>query len=457
MSADRRSRLPSVEAVVQAALAEVDGRLEAGPARRWLTALARADLAERRAAGAAVDAGAVASGLAAELGTLAAGRASRVINATGVVLQTNLGRSPLSAEAVRRVAEVAAGYSDLEYDLDTGARGARGTRIGRALVALVGAPAVVVNNNAAALLLALTALARGREVVVSRGELIEVGGSFRLPDVMRLSGARLVEVGTTNRTRISDYETALSSRTALLLKVHPSNYRVTGFTEAVGLRELAALGRRAGVPVLEDLGSGALLPTAAAGLPGEPLVADSIRDGADLVAFSGDKLLGGPQAGIIAGAPQLVRKLARHPLYRTLRPDKLTLAALEATLAAYLRGTAGRDLPVWRALAMSAAETRRRARAWAAAVGDAASVVAIDSAVGGGSLPGATLKGYGLAVGAAGGRPSAATIARRLRAGDPPVVARVSEDRVLLDPRTVLDGEDEALVTVLRAALRAGA
>jgi L-seryl-tRNA(Ser) seleniumtransferase len=435
MSGEPRRNLPSVEV---------------------LTRMVRARLEELRAtAPARLDIDAEADALAARAEDLGEGRLRAVINATGVVLQTNLGRSPLSEDAVRAVRELAGGYVDIEFDLEPGRRGERATRLTSAFEALLGVPALVVNNNAASLVLCLHTLARGREVVVSRGELVEIGGSFRLPDVMKLSGARVVEVGTTNRTRLSDYADAVTPRTALLLKVHASNFRVVGFTEAASARDLAALARERGVTLLEDLGSGALLDTAGGGLGHEPTVQESLAAGVDLVCFSGDKLLGGPQAGIVAGAPALVGKLRRSPLYRALRPDKLTLAALQATLASYLRGTAEADLPLWRMLRMTADETRARARAWQTALDAAAvcEVVDVASPVGGGSLPEQVLHGSGLAL-TPPGRISADALARRLRTGNPAVVGRVLEGRLLLDPRTVAPAQDEIVVQALLAALR---
>jgi L-seryl-tRNA(Ser) seleniumtransferase len=433
VSAEPRRNLPSVEV---------------------LTGLVRARLAElREDPPAEVDLGAETTRLAARAEVLGEGRLRRVINATGVVLQTNLGRTPLSPDALLSIAALGGGYVDLEYDLEAGRRGERATRLGSAFEAAIGAPAVVVNNNAASLLLCLFALARGREVVVSRGELVEIGGSFRLPDVMKLSGARLVEVGTTNRTRVDDYAEAISPRTALLLKVHASNFRVVGFTEAAATRDLAALARERGVLLVEDLGSGALLDTAGGGLGHEPTVAEALAAGVDLVCFSGDKLLGGPQSGILAGRPELVARLRKSPLYRALRPDKLTLAALQATLAAYLRGSAETELPLWRMLRMSAADTRARAQAWAAELADAAEceVVEVDSPVGGGSLPEQVLHGHGLALRAR--RRSADRVAKALRRGEPAVVARILDGRVLFDPRTVAPAEDTELLRAVRAAL----
>jgi L-seryl-tRNA(Ser) seleniumtransferase len=466
MTADARRRLPSVEALT----AEVERRLTDTAAesidRKTLTRLARARLETSREGGDAdpaahpLEVEAIAAELAASAVSLLQGNLHRVINATGVLLQTNLGRAPLSEAALARLQLIGGGYSDLEYDLAAGRRGERSISLSATFEAILGVPAVVVNNNAASLMLALTTLARGREVIVSRGELIEIGGSFRLPDVMRLSGARLVEVGTTNRTRVADYADAITPRTAMLLKVHTSNYQVVGFVEAAPPAELATLAHQRGLVLMEDLGSGSLLATDAAGLAHEPTVQEALASGADLVAFSGDKLLGGPQAGIVAGRRDLVTRLARNALYRALRPDKLTLAALDATLGAYLRGVAETELPLWRMLAESPAGTRKRAAAWADAVaaavpGAACEVVEVESAVGGGSLPGQVLRGFGLAVGGAGSKPSATTLARRLRLGRPPVIGRVQDRRLLLDPRTVASADDNAEVAAaLVAALR---
>ena len=448
-AADPRRSLPSVEALVEQAARLLAGN-GAAP-RDLLTSLARGRLEAARRAGGDEAGEKLAEAVAGDARRLLAGTITPVINATGVVLQTNLGRAPLSEAALERVVAVARGYASLEFDLERGRRGERAQSLAGAFEALLGVPAVVVNNNAASLVLSLFALAKGKEVIVSRGELIEIGGSFRLPDVMRISGARLVEVGTTNRTRIADYRDAITPRTAMLLKVHASNFRVVGFTETAPTAELAALAHDAGIVAMEDLGSGALLGTEAAGLPHEPTVQDALAAGMDLVAFSGDKLLGGPQAGVVAGRADLVRRLGRSPLYRALRPDKLTLAALEATLGAYLTGPAG-DLPLARMLHQDAAATRARAAAWAEAAG-AGEVVELESPVGGGSLPGQALSGFGLAVGETGGRPSAETIARRLRRGTPAVVARIHQGRVILDPRTVLPGQDGEVAAALRAAL----
>ncbi|GAB4519061.1 MAG: L-seryl-tRNA(Sec) selenium transferase [Anaerolineae bacterium] len=390
----------------------------------------------------------------AELDQLTTASLRRVINATGVIIHTNLGRAPLSEAARQAMIEAATGYTNLEYDLEQGVRGSRYDHAVRLLCELTGAEdALVVNNNAAAVLLSLATVAAGREVIVSRGQLVEIGGGFRVPDVMRQSGARLVEVGTTNRTHRRDYEAAIGPETAALLRVHPSNFRVVGFTAEVALEELVEIAQEHGLAVLDDLGSGSLLDTTVYGLAPEPRVQDSVAAGADLVTFSGDKLLGGPQAGVIVGRAKWIRQLRRHSLARAVRVDKLTLAALQATLLHYLRGEAEREIPVWRMIAASEEQLRARAEAWrgALAADDIdAEVVPTESTVGGGSLPGETLPGWALAL----TFPSADDLACQLRLGDPPVVARIVEDRVLLDPRTVLPEEDEAVVMAVKRAWR---
>jgi L-seryl-tRNA(Ser) seleniumtransferase len=393
-----------------------------------------------------------------------------VINATGVIINTNLGRAPLSSAAVEAMAAVARDYSNLEYDLESGGRGSRQAHVRALLKELAGAEdALVVNNNAAALLVVLSALAAGREVIVSRGELVEIGGGFRVPDVMRQGGAKLVEVGTTNRTRLRDYEDAITPETAALLTVHPSNFRIVGFTESPDVAALAALAHARGLPLVHDLGSGALLPTEIWGLAHEPMVRESVASGVDIVCFSGDKLLGGPQAGIIAGRAALLERVARHPLMRAVRCDKLTLAALEVTLRQHRDGLAEREIPVWRCISLTLESIRERAARWAGTIcgwGVRAHVEAGEATVGGGSLPGetlptvlCTLDGSYLAVDSAGGvaPPPApfdvAALAARLRTGTPPVVARVSRGQLLLDPRTVLPGQDADLLLALRSAL----
>ena len=368
----------------------------------------------------------------------------RVINAAGVILHTNLGRAPLAEAAIHAMVEVGARYSTLEYDLERGQRGSRLRHCETALRALTGAEAaLVVNNNAAALLLLLATLAPGREVIISRGQLIEIGGGFRVPEVMTSAGASLVEVGTTNRTRLQDYERAIGPATALLLRAHASNFRITGFTGEAPLSRLARLAHAHGLLLVDDLGSGALLDTAQFGLLPEPTVAESLSAGADLVAFSGDKLLGGPQAGIIVGRAEPLDALKRHPLARALRADKLCLAGLSATLDLWRRGEALTQIPVWQMISREADALRSVAEAWAQRLGG--TVLPGESAVGGGSLPGATLPTWLLALDVR--RPDE-TLAR-LRAAAPPVIARIADNRVLLDPRTVLPGEEALLLAAL--------
>ena len=369
----------------------------------------------------------------------------RVINATGVILHTNLGRAPLSRAAVQALG-VAAAYSNLELDVASGKRGERTALLSAPLTRLFGAEAaLVVNNNAAAVLLALTALCKGREVVVSRGQLVEIGGSFRMPDVMRLSGARMVEVGTTNRTHPADYEDAITDRTAALLRVHTSNYTVSGFTESVSLQQMDEIAHRRGILLIHDLGSGA---TESVG--GEPTVAESVAR-CDVVTFSGDKLFGGPQAGIVLGRSAHVTRMARHPLARALRIDKLTLAALEATVKERLAGRAD-DIPVERMLRTPAADVRRRAAMWSVKLmerGVGVRLIDGESAVGGGSVPGHGLPTVLLAI-----EGPASRIANALRSGEPPVIARIEDGACCIDPRTVLKGEDEELIDLIEVAVK---
>ena len=379
----------------------------------------------------------------------------RVINATGVVLHTNLGRAPLSEAARRAVAEEAAGYCTLEYDTETGARARRGARTDALLAELTGAEdALVVNNCAAAALLVLTALARDGETVVSRGELVEIGGDFRVPDVMAQSGTTMVEVGTTNRTRASDYERAVNERTRLLMRVHPSNYRIVGFTSSPSLEELARLAHERGLLLYEDAGSGALIDLAPHGLSGEPVIRDSVAQGADVVTFSGDKLLGSAQAGLVVGRRGVVGRLRRHPLYRALRADKLALAALEATLEAYRRGEAAREVPALRMLSATRADIEARAHAFAERLRSRLDPNALnfriidgESAVGGGSAP--TTHPPTSLIALTHPSLSADALDRRLRQHAPPVIARILDERVLLDLRTVNDSEMEELLEAL--------
>ena len=378
----------------------------------------------------------------------------RVINATGVVLHTNLGRAPLAAAALERLGDVAAGYASLEYDLAAGSRGRRDVHAEGLLCRLTGAgAAVVVNNNAAATLIILAALANGREVVVSRGELVEIGGGFRVPDVMAQSGAALREVGTTNKTRLNDYAAAISDRTALILRVHPSNFRIEGFTERPALDDLVKLGERLAVPVIEDLGSGHLGTIADHPLDAaEPSVRASVAAGVAICCFSGDKLLGGPQAGIIVGRKALVDVIRRHPLMRAVRVDKLTYAALEATLAEYAAGRGRSTIPVQQMLTMGAAAIRSRADALAAAINQAAGwkaeVIEGISAIGGGSAPGVELPTWLVALAKNG--LSAAGLEEQLRAATVPVIARIEQDRVVVDLRTVRQLDDPILAELIQ-------
>ena len=380
----------------------------------------------------------------------------RVINATGVIVHTNLGRAPLARAAAARVAELSSGYTNLEYDVSAGGRGRRDVHAERLLCRLTGAEAaVVVNNNAAATLLVLAALATGREVIISRGELVEIGGGFRVPDVLAQSGAVLREVGTTNRTRAADYAAAISDRTALILRVHPSNFRIDGFTERPSLTELIEIGRRFELPVAEDAGSGYLsggLTSGNATLRDEPVISESIAAGAGAVMFSGDKLLGGPQAGIIVGQQPLLAQIRTHPLMRALRVDKMTYAALEATLEEYAADRADSTVPVTAMIAMALDAIERRARALADALsakGIRASVVDGESTIGGGSAPGATIPTKLVAIDGA----SPQKIEQRLREYDVPIIARIERDRVLLDLRTV-DPTDDAVMIAACAAIK---
>lgn len=396
---------------------------------------------------------------AARLAAIARRSLRPVINATGIVVHTNLGRSPLAASAVEAVAEVARGYSTLEYDVESGERGSRHVHVESLICRLTGAEAAMaVNNNASAVLLGLAALARRKEAIVSRGQLVEIGGSFRIPDIMRESGAKMVEVGTTNKTHLRDYENAITPRTALILKVHSSNYRVVGFTKEVPLEELVELGARHGIPVFEDQGSGVLIDLAKYGLPGEPTIGSAIAAGADLVSASGDKLLGGPQAGILAGKRAVIERLKKHPLARCVRLDKMTLAALEVTLRLYLdEERLLREVPTLRMLTMRPEELARRAEGLAGAIRDAcggAYVVATApdvSRAGGGALPLADIPTTVVAL--VPRRGDVVSLEARLRLGEPTIVARIKDDRLLLDPRTLRPDEEPAVVAALvRAA-----
>lgn len=372
------------------------------------------------------------------------------INATGVVLHTNLGRAPLSYEARLAMERITAGYSNLELDLESGQRGTRYTHLDELLCRVTGAEAgIAVNNNASALVLALSALTQGREVLISRSQAVEIGGGFRIPDVMRQSGARLVEVGTTNRTYLRDFEDAIGEQSAAILRVHASNFRISGFTAFPDLGGLITLAHAHGLLMLDDLGSGCLLPAERFGLAPEPMVQASVVAGVDLAMFSGDKLLGGPQAGIIVGRNDLMQRLRAHPLARALRMDKASIAGLAATLNHYLLGEALDTVPVWRMIAAPLDVLEARARSWAAALGNRAELAPGRSMIGGGSLPEESLPTYLLAVSS----PSASLLAHQLRMGAPAVVARIDQGKILLDPRTVLPEQDGNLVDAIRRAL----
>ena len=467
MTADRTSlrKIPPVDLLlIEVPIAALSGRLShatlVGLIREELDATRRAYLAGEL--GAADLAGArIATRVATRASQLSSPPLRKVINATGILIHTNLGRAPLSAGAQQAVADVFAGYSNLELDLATGKRTSRLGRVRDLLVRVTGAQdALAVNNNAAAVMLALHALAGGKEVVVSRGEQVEIGGSFRLPDVIAASGARMREVGTTNRTRLSDYRTALADETAMLLKIHPSNYQIEGYTEAVSTGELAALAAEYGLIMLEDLGSGALEQHPRDYLKGEPRVQATLRAGADLVCCSGDKLFGGPQAGILLGRRDLIERLGTDPLARVLRLDKLHLAALEATLIEYLAGEAGLSrIPLYRLMSRPIGELRVRGEelilALRANLGDSwrLELIETEAAAGGGSLPGQTIPSIGVALARPAG--SMEALARFLRMERPAIMGRIAQDRLVLDLRSLLEEEWEMLPGLLSERLSA--
>ncbi len=448
--------LPSVDLLIGSLAG--DAALRGVPRPRLAAAVREVLAAERRrlldAGGAAADGDTLGRQVTARLTAGGLFSLAPVINATGVVLHTNLGRALLSPLAQERLREVAAAYTNLEMDLSRKERGSRYAHVDGLLRRLSGGEAaLVVNNCASAVLLALESLTRGKEVIVSRGELIEIGGEFRIPDIMRRSGAILREIGTTNRTHLKDYANAIGPETGLILKVHTSNYRVVGFTAAVASRELAELGRARGIPVMEDLGSGCFVDLTRYGFPYEPTVPEVVASGVDLVSFSGDKLLGGPQAGILVGRAELVERLARNPLNRALRIDKFTVAALEATLYAYEAGTALETIPTLRMLTEPIASIRRRARRILARVAAetqralGAHIVESRSQVGGGALPTVELPTAAVALGTP-GRP-AERLDEALRSGRPPVLGRLLDDHLLLDCRTILTSDVAALATRL--------
>ena len=447
--------LPSVDSVM--GTDAVVGIVEAYR-REWVVDLVRLELDEARErvrhGSAAPTASELADEVCRRVQSMSRVEPRRVINATGVILHTNLGRAPLSRAATEGAVQAAAGYTNLEMDLDSGKRGSRQVHLQSLLGQLTGAEAsLAVNNNASALLLGLSALAAGKEVVVSRGEAVEIGGGFRIPDVLRQSGSVLVDVGTTNRTYERDYESAVTENTAALLKVHASNFRVEGFTASVEASELVALGAKYGIPVLHDVGSGCLLPTEKYGLTHEPMPQESIAAGVGLVFFSGDKLLGGPQAGIVIGQRELIDRLERHPLARAVRIDKLSLASLTATLLHYLAEDAEQQIPVWQMISAPLEAIKLRAQLWQGQIAGGAEVEPSKSAIGGGSLPGETLPSWVLALPCLDNPGGPEEVMARLRQAEPPVVARIDEDRVLLDPRTVLPEEEEALLQGVHNAL----
>lgn len=466
----RLRSLPSVDALVKHAQAQLHLFPE-GTSQQTVTRAVRetlADARERVRAGRSLPStDDLAASVLERLRRSSQSHLRPVINATGIVVNTNLGRAPLGQRAIEAMELVARAYSNLEYDLAAGERGSRHEHVAALLRALTGAEnALVVNNNAAAVLVVLAALTAGKEVLISRGELVEIGGGFRIPDVLRQSGARLVEVGTTNKTRLADFAAAITTESGALLSVHPSNFRVLGFTETPTLAALAELAHQRGLPLLHDLGSGSLLPTESFGLEHEPTPQESIAAGVDIVCFSGDKLLGGPQVGIICGRAELLSRIAVHPLMRAIRIDKLTLAALEGTLRDYIDNAAHQRVPVIRMLATPYAAISQRAEQWAArlrAESIPAAVIDGESAVGGGSLPGETLptalcaisNQYAalLAPDAASTLPEVGLVAARLRESHPPVVARVLRGQLLLDPRTVLPEQDDELLQAVQSAI----
>ncbi len=374
-----------------------------------------------------------------------------VVNASGVILHTNLGRAPLSAATLQAMDSIGRSYSNLEYDLEKGARGSRLIHAESILQKLTGAEAaVVVNNNASAVLLALFALANRKRVVISRAQLVEIGGGFRVPDVMKQSGAKLVEIGTTNKTHLRDYQEALQEPAALVMRAHPSNFKIIGFTEEPDLKEIVDAAHQAGAHVLDDLGSGALLDTAKYGLEHEPTVQESLAAGVDVVCFSGDKLLGGPQAGIIVGKKALIDKIKKHPLARAVRADKTCLAGISATLLHYLKDEAEREIPIWRMMSLTMEQIYGRAKAWRAQIGQGV-VIAGESTIGGGSLPAQTLPTFVLSLDVK----SPDKFLKILRMQNPPIIARTENNKVLIDPRTVLPEFEGALLVGLENALRA--
>ena len=447
--------LPSVDALLQN---DEVIRLAANFSRSLITTIARNVLSDARSSIKNTGESRSVDQLTAQI-TQRVQRISRnwpnvVINATGVVLHTNLGRSPLSPRAAKAATTSASIYSDVEFALSTGKRGDRNSHISNLIAQVTEAEAgIAVNNNAAGVLLTLAAIAGDKqvksEVIVSRGESVEIGGGFRIPDVMQQSGATLVEVGTTNRTYASDYESAITSNTAAILKVHPSNFVVDGFTHTAELKDVVAVAKQHDLPVINDLGSGCLLDTRQYGLKQEPQVQSSISDGATLTLFSGDKLIGGPQAGLIAGEQKWVERVSKHPLARAVRIDKVTLSAISSTLVAYLTGTHEKEIPIWNMISLSESTLANRAEKWQSKTG-AGTVERARSTIGGGSLPGQTLPTYVLVIDYKG---SAQKFVRCLRESPVAVVARIENNRIILDPRTVLPDQDDAVIETIKFAL----
>ncbi len=447
----RLSDLPSVDRILQSEagldLAERYGRpLTLGAVRQALEEI-RGDLKSRPEA-ASPEIAVIVSHAAAHLSAWTTASLGPVINATGVILHTNLGRAPLSTATLAAMAEVSRGYSNLEYDLATGKRRERWKHAEAGLLTLTGAEAaLVVNNNAAAVLLLLSALAARKRVVIARSQLVEIGGGFRMPEVMKQSGARLAEVGTTNKVRLSDYAAELTTA-ALVLRAHRSNFKIVGFTEEPALKEIVRVAHESGVKVADDLGSGAVLDTSKFGMAHEPMVQESLSAGCDVVCFSGDKLLGGPQAGILLGKAEIISRLRKHPLARALRPDKTCLAGIAATVNHYLRNEAEQEIPVWKMISMPVEVIRGRAEAWAQVAG-AGEVRPAESTLGGGSLPGEMLPTYVLSLSV----DSPDKFLKRLRDQEPPIIARTEKSKVWLDPRTVPVEQDGIVGQILGAAL----
>ena len=461
--ADLYRKLPSVDQLLHSpdltAIISSEGQAPVADAARAMLARMRAEIASARLDAAAVDLAlsGISGAIERQVRQSLTYSLRPLINATGVILHTNLGRAPIAGSALEHIRNAASGYSNLEFDVETADRGKRDVHVDRLFRKLlddrgtVAISTIVVNNNAAAVLLALNTLAEDGEVIVSRGELVEIGGSFRIPDVMSKSNATLREVGSTNRTRVADYERAINEKTQLLLRVHRSNFQITGFTEQPAIEELAALARARNIPLMEDLGSGALFDLRTIGVSGEPGVLDSLQAGADIVSYSGDKLLGGPQAGILSGRTDLIARMRANSLFRALRVDKLTYAALEATLLAYVKHDHD-AIPALRMMHLSKAEIAPRTEAVAAKSGSKELTVEMidgESVIGGGAAPSAVLPTKLLAVTRDG--LSADEISARLRASEPPVIARVEEGRVLLDLRTVFPEQDENVIAALRA------